>query len=61
MCVWLKESSKIYLTYLVNIAIETSPFWNVLFFFMFVTYQIIASEVIKSHLKENCFSGGNNH
>lgn len=31
------------------------------FFFMFVTYQIIASEVIKSHLKENCFSGGNNH
>lgn len=57
-CALLTESSKVYV---VNVTREESPFGNVKSFVVVVLAQITAFEAVKAHLKENCYSAGNNH
>lgn len=58
-CAPLTESSKVYV---VNVTREESPFGNVKSFVVVVVLaQITAFEAVKAHLKENCYSAGNNH
>lgn len=63
VCVRLKENSNIFNIFdkYYNRRVTILEFFVYVTFLKFVTYQTTALEFIKSHLKDNCCSGRNNH